>query len=237
LDILYGGVEGSSSGKQNPPKAENFVGAKPGDKIGDAGKVTIKPKEVDQIIESKGACVPAAVARSLKYLAKTHSQISISDSGQKVYSDLYTKMKTSSSDGTTQANALEGKEEYVKEKKLKIKTKQQEYEDPDFQEAIKVLKAGGDVEMSFNNKGVGHFVFVMEIIEIKNEAGQLKAYKIVALDDIQKDNRYSPRLNNYKFDAMTSQVRYFMTQEVIPEPATILLLGLGGLLLRRKKSV
>lgn len=258
---LFGGEEDPSgsysgySGEAAPATAANSVGALPGEKQALVGKIFGKETDIPAVDEEKNGCAPGGVARSLKYMAAQNG-LTLPDTVQQVYDILKDKdhMKTSlGADGSGTATAMikTGKDKYVGEKKLDIKTRQT----MDVEAAKKALNIKGDVEIGIRFKGKdkagndvfwGHRAFVTEIIDLTDALGNPTGYTVKYLDDgVQGDGKASNTPHTITFNAdgtgrsagVAGLINFQV--EIVPEPGTLALLACGMLSLvvaRRRMS-
>ena len=174
--------EGTTA-SSGPPVPSNFVGLSSGSSIGAKGTSGVELKDVEKVNESSKGCAPAAVARSLKALAKMHSHVNITDSAQDVYDTLRdpNHMDTKlGGTGTKTENIKKGKDKYVRDNKLPIITTTVDHKG--FDKAIKTLNNKGDVEIGFDNSGK-HRAFVLKIQQTLDSLGKVNGYEVTYVDD------------------------------------------------------
>ena len=137
---------------------------------------------IPAINEGINGCWPASVARSLTYM---FGQAVLKETPQEVYNALSKKMKTDTKKGTIPVQGLAGKEEYVKEKKLSLKSKLLNFKEG-IGQALKVVKQGGDVEMGIHwVPSGGHRAMVVSIVERRDDkkGNKVTGYEITYVDD------------------------------------------------------
>lgn len=238
-----GGGYSGSSGQAIPGPAQNFVGALGGEKIDLVGKIFGKESDILAVNEEINGCAPGSVARSLKYMA-AQTGIVVPGTVQDVYDILKdaNHMNTSlgaNGSGTDTPMIKTGKDKYVAEKGLDVKTRQV----TDVEEAKKTLKQKGDVEIGIRFKGKdangndifwGHRAFVTEITDLVNAAGNATGYTVKYLDDgVQGDGIASNTPHTITFNAngtgRTANVDRLINfqVEVVPEPGSLALLLAG----------
>ena len=190
-EYLVGGFEGGGSGEAN---TYNEIGSYVGCKIAECAPpklVALIPQPPANVIpavaEDKEGCFPGGVARSLVYMFGKAQLNGIT--AAQVYTALKKAMGTTAT-GTTDPNGVAGKEKYVKEKKLPVKTTN---DLANFKggakKAPKVLTDGGDVELGITwTKGGGHIAMVTSITELKDPQGKITGYKITYVDDPRQGN-------------------------------------------------
>ncbi|BDI29032.1 hypothetical protein CCAX7_10830 [Capsulimonas corticalis] len=239
LSLLYGGVDGTDpdtgttflggTGRDAPPKAENFKGANAGETQGKGGQIAGKETDVAAVDEDKMGCVPGATARSIKYLQSQHKNVNTPDSAQDVYNALKTTMQSSVGDGgngTNVDNLKPGKDAYDKAKKLPIKTEK----NGGIANAIAALNKKKDVEVILKSKGQGgHCAFVSKIIPTLDKKGRVVSYTISTIDDPTQGNH---KAENRKADYTVkpngditspgnfAKVDTYFIETAVPEPSS-----------------
>ncbi len=264
--VLFGGMEGmldgeSFSGGTNigaPAPASHFVGAREGETLGDGARGDFGEGNANlpkPLSEEKMGCGPASAARSLKYLANIHDNVSITDDIATVYGELKTAMGTDiGGKGTTVANFLAGKDKYTGDNDLPISTEQT----TDWEKVFKAIKDKGDVEMvvHMGTKADGtdlgaHAVFVGAVRRIVDANGKTTGYMVWILHDKkQGDGKAEETWGTLTFNADGTQrvsnpddyekspkVATFQIETVVPEPSAALVLVAGLVLtLRRRRN-
>lgn len=256
LDTLFGGAGDDSAnptfsggtGQNKPPKAKNFEGSDKNTKREDRVKIKIDESKTEPMSEHKNHCGPGSVAKSLKYLADTNSNIKLPGTVTDAYNDLKAGMGTTEADGTYLDKWLKGKKDWVDKNKLPITT----IYTSNIDDVAKALKEGCDVEL-FVYQGQdatkdygGHFTFVSEIVRHYDENGKLTGYDVKTLNDLtQGDGQAGNDVITYKFDATGkctshfpgAKLNGFMVECPVPEPGTYMALALGvvGLVARRRR--
>lgn len=243
-DALWlGGTLTEGGGPGTPVPAENFTGANKNEKIGSVAKVTVPEKDLPKVSEDANGCAPGSVARSVKYLSNSHSNVNVPDNAQAIYGHMRTAMGTTAS-GTQTSKILSGKNAYVNANGLPIVSTQTK----SFAKAMDTLKKGGDVEVGVrwgkdgNGKSLGaHRAMVTEMQEITDAAGNTTGYVVKIVDDPkQGDGTAANKVHTLKFDkdgklighdgkgaATGASLINFQTEDVVASKATITF-GFGG---------
>ena len=235
--IWLAGTLTEGAGPATPVPAENFNGANAGEKIGAVSKISVAEKNLHKVNEDGNGCAPGSVARSVKYMSDTHSNVNVPDSAQTVYGQLRTAMGTTAK-GTGTSKILSGKNAYVAANNLPIVSTQTN----SFKKAMDTLKNGGDVEAGVawgqdaNGKSLGaHRAMVTEVQEITDAGGATTGYVVKIVDDpTQGDGKAENKTHTLKFDkdgklighdgkgaATGARLINFQTEDVVASKATI----------------
>jgi len=237
-DALWmGTILSEGAGPNAPAPAENFTGANKGEKIGSVAKVTVAEKDLPTVNEDKNGCAPGSVARSVKYMSNTHSNVNVPDSAQTVYGQMRTAMDTDAN-GTSTADILSGKNSYVSANNLPIVSTQSN----SFAKAMDTLKNGGDVEVGVSwgkdadgNSLGAHRAMVTEMQEITDSAGNTTGYVVKIVDDPEQgDGKAENKVHTLKFDKNGKLIGHdgkgaatgaglinFQTEDVVASKVTI----------------
>jgi hypothetical protein len=180
-DYLVGGLDGGGSGEASTPDTIGpFVGCHAADCVKPVF-VAFTPapstRAFDTVAEGKMGCAPGAVARSLRYMFGKSQLKDVT--AQDIYADLYKRMSTSPTDGTSTPALESGKRSYVKDKKLPATSQMYSFKNGT-RFAPPVLTGGGDVELRIQwTQGAAHFAIVSSITPL----GKGKGFEIKYVDD------------------------------------------------------
>ncbi len=203
-------------------------------------KAKKKKVPIRNVKEDPNGCGPGSATRSLFYLADTDGRLTLADSVQDVYDDLFDEMETTLAKGTKKAKMKSGLESYITKKSLPVVTKQQS----DFTDILKKLGDGHDVEILVywgeegGEKLGGHVAHVVEIIELMDDLGEFAGYQVTIVDDGDQDDAtassvqhvlYFDEFDNLEYFGDNAKLIGFQIDEVIPEPSTFILLVMGSL--------
>lgn len=204
-------------------------------------------KKIPAVNEADNHCAPGSVARSLGYLDATNDSFGISQTTQQIVDSLAQSMKTSSEKGTTDANILSGKDEFLRNNGVPVET----FVTTDIGQVIEWLNDGADVEALIdygkdaagNPKG-GHATMVSEAVASYDAMGNLQNYIIRTVDDPDQgdgmaENSYRDYEANFNNNIagyyIGSKIDGFIVEKVVPEPACLTLAPLALLAARRRR--
>lgn len=199
-------------------------------------------------------CAPTSAANSLRWLAETHGfEDDIPEENSDLIDELIEDMSTSSTDGTTDANMVNGKKQFIEDNDLDIEVEfrdgnttinDQEQEKPSYKFIWDALEAGSDIEMGFtfdDAGGGGHWVTLVGGIHFSD--GSYGVYihnpddgeeKTVYHDLTLRDDGYL-EMDGY---GRSHFIDIVVTESYVPEPSSLTLLALAaaGALRRRRRT-
>jgi hypothetical protein len=204
-------------------------------------------KKIPAVNENDNHCAPGSVTRSLGYLDATNDSFGISQTTQQIVDSLAQSMKTSLTDGTTDANILSGKDEFLRNNGVPVET----FVTTDISVVIECLNDGADVEALIDygkdaqgRKKGGHATMVSEVVASYDAMGNLQNYIVRTVDDPDQgdgmaENSYRDYEANFNNNIagyyIGSKFDGFIVEKVVPEPAGVALAPLALLAGRRRR--
>ena len=160
-------------------------------------------KGVPDIPQKPNECAPTATANSLRWLAQNNGfNDKLPASNGDLVKALGQAMKTSSTSGTTDANMVNGKKQFIKDKGLPLTVEGQDNNGagglakakPTFDFLLEQLRKGQDVEMGFTfTGGGGHWVTVVGLVRFGNKLG-------VFIHDPDDGDKGTPKTQFYELE-------------------------------------
>ncbi|MBN2534869.1 MAG: hypothetical protein JXB88_18455 [Spirochaetales bacterium] len=180
-DYLTGGMDGGSGDSSIPAVITVWKGFDADADATDWTPVSIgivsSEGSIPAIDEGPNECAPAAIARSIAYMASLNDEPV--DSPQDIKDDLADEMGTTSS-GTQKNNIIPGKNDYTDSEDLPVDSS----ESTNIDTAINTLNNGGDVEIMISwTGGGGHAAMVVKIVKYADGSAS-----ITFVDDASQGN-------------------------------------------------